>query len=118
MIKIKGGSICFYGDWFGRPYDNFHSIKNTKYENEILEIEFDGNIRLTVENPEGIRNTEKEFTVNHAKKIVWGYNPYGYKQAKIREIVYEMIDNKLTKTDHGIKKHIQIKEPFFAVYLA
>lgn len=22
-ILIKGGSVCVWGDWFGRPYDNF-----------------------------------------------------------------------------------------------
>jgi len=23
---IKGGTLCFYGHWFGRPYDNYHEI--------------------------------------------------------------------------------------------
>ncbi len=40
-IKKQGGSLCFYGDWFGRPGDNFHRIKHYFYQDDVLEIIFD-----------------------------------------------------------------------------
>lgn len=42
-IAIRGGALCFYGDWFGRPYDNFHKVIHACYDArmEILEILFE-----------------------------------------------------------------------------
>lgn len=67
-ILTRSGSLCFYGDWLGRPYDNFHKIVNTNYDGEILEISFDRRERLIIFEPENITSTKNELKIEKAKK--------------------------------------------------
>ncbi len=30
--QIEGGSLCFYGHWFGRPHDNYHQLKLVTFD--------------------------------------------------------------------------------------
>ncbi|MGY3718440.1 hypothetical protein ACWE42_23270 [Sutcliffiella cohnii] len=38
MKKKPGGSLRFFGEWFGRPYDNYHAVIDSHYEHDVLEI--------------------------------------------------------------------------------
>ncbi len=60
-ILVSGGCICFFGDWFGRPYDNFHEIKSAEYKDNTLTIEFSGGEKLIVSSPENIKNEKKNY---------------------------------------------------------
>lgn len=66
-ILTKNGALCFYGHWFGRPYDNYHKIIHTDYDGEILEIEFDRDERLLVYKPENITSTKRELKIAKAQ---------------------------------------------------
>lgn len=116
-IKKQGGSLCFYGDWFGRPYDNYHEIKEYSYSDDVLEIVFDEWERLIVIEPSGITNTEKEFSISHAKLVKWSYYPYGSTQAEMNKISYSVIDNQVCKTSKYGRQMLQKKEPYFAVLI-
>ena len=114
-INIKGGSICFYGDWFGRPGDNFHEIQEILYKNNILTIKFDwGN--LTVNNPTNIENTKKYYAINYADKVEWLYIPVG-NNSKIHKIIYQYINGHLIKSTNYGEHEIKIKSPYYAVYI-
>lgn len=30
--QVKGGSLCFWGHWFGKPYDNYHQITSVDFD--------------------------------------------------------------------------------------
>lgn len=30
--QVKGGSLCFYGHRFGRPYDNYHQLELATFD--------------------------------------------------------------------------------------
>ena len=47
--KKQGGSLCFYGDWFGRPFDNYHEIKEYSYSDDVLEIVFETSYGLIIQ---------------------------------------------------------------------
>ncbi len=116
-ISTQGGNLCFYGDWFGRPCDNFHKIVHTSYDGEILEINFDHSERLIIYEPENITSTKHDLKIAKAKKIKWLYLPYGTNTTKYTTIIYTAECGRLTKeTKYGIE-HQAIKEPFWAVYL-
>ncbi len=116
-LLTKGGSLCFYGDWFGRPYDNYHKIVRTHYDGEILEIQFAHSERLLVYNPKGITNTTQELRIEKASKLKWLYIPYGVRTTKYRSITYAMEGNTLFKeTAHG-KELLPSAEPSAAVYM-
>lgn len=78
-IYKSGGSLCFYGDWFGRPYDNFYKIKEYTFHDDILEIRFDEGDFLRITNPKNIVNDKEQFAVTHATKVEWIHHLYGIK---------------------------------------
>lgn len=114
QIKIKGGALCFYGDWFGRPYDNYHKIIHTGYDDEILEIIFDHGERLLAYKPENITSTEKEFKIQKSQKIKWIYIPYGTKERTI--ITYVPENGKIIKNSKYGVEYLETNS-FDAVYL-
>lgn len=116
-IITQGGSLCFFGDWFGRPHDNFHKIVQTNYDGEILEIKFDHWEHLIIYEPENITSEKNELTIAKAKKIKWMYIPYGSKTTEYTTILYASECGNISKeTKYGVE-HLTIKEPFWAVYL-
>jgi len=76
---LKGGTLCFYGHWFGRPHDNFHELKRIIYENEsnILRLTFSENEVLTIYNPVDISEYPNRITIKDADKINWQWYSYG-----------------------------------------
>lgn len=116
-IKKLSGSICFYGDWFERPYDNHHKIKGYSYVNDVLEIVFEHWEHLIVIEPSGIINTEKEFSISSAKVVKWSWYPYGSTQKEINKISYSVIDNQVCKVSKYGEQRVQIKEHYAAVSL-
>lgn len=117
QILVKGGSLCFYGDWFGRPCDNYHEIAGTRYDGEILEIRFAQSERLLVYNPASITSTAQELQIEKASKLKWLYIPYGVRTTKYHTIIYTMENGTLFKeTVHG-KEPLPMTEPSAAVYM-
>lgn len=121
QILTKGGSLCFYGEWSGRPYDNYHKIIHTSYDGEILEIIFKQRTfrkqeRLLVYKPENIASTEKDLKIAKAQKLKWIYAPNGT-IATQNIITYTTEGGILSKeTKYGIER-VKLKEPFDAVYM-
>lgn len=76
-ILKNGGSLRFWGDWFGRPYDNFHRPVSAELDGSVLTMLFDNGERLTVYEPSGIVNKPNDFHIAHASKIVWEWYNYG-----------------------------------------
>ena len=114
-ITAKGGSLCFYGDWFGRPYDNYHQIIHTSYDGEILNLIFKGGEQLLVYEPENITSSKKELKIAKARKLKWIYTPYGTIQRNI--ITYTWEGDTLIKTSKYGIQHLKMKEPHVAVYM-
>lgn len=80
-ILIKGGSLSFWGVWFGRPCDNFHVPINAELDGGVLTICFDEGEKCVVYDPFDIVNEPNDFHVKRASKIVWEWYYYGRKQA-------------------------------------
>lgn len=72
-IITKGGTMRFYGEWHGRPYDNFHRISKATLENSCLTVYFEHGEKLTVIAPSGISNKEKYFEIKKADRVIWQY---------------------------------------------
>ena len=79
-LKIKCGSVCIWGEWFGRPHDNFHRVKNVEWKEESISIHFEGGESLYMKEPEGIVNKEGVFSVKNASEVLWTWYLYGEKQ--------------------------------------
>lgn len=82
-LKVKGGSLCIWGEWFGRPYDNFHVIETVQWEKDEIILHFRGEESLYISNPVGIVNEKKSLVIRDATRILWRWYYYG------REHTYE-----------------------------
>lgn len=98
-ISVKSGSLRFYGDWFGRPMDNYHTVININYEKRMLEFMFDNNEILQIYNPRDIETDKGIFTIRRAERIIWKWYTYGKScdEDNLRYIKYEV-------TESGVKK--------------
>ncbi|WP_198528774.1 hypothetical protein [Kineothrix alysoides] len=116
-IRKQGGSLCFFGDWFGKPWDNFHRIKNYSYQDDVLEIVFDEWERLLVFEPLGMINTDKEFSIKQAKMVKLSWYSYNNSEKELNKISYELIDGSVYKISKYGREHLERKEPYFSVLL-
>jgi len=87
MQKIAvphGGTMRFWGDWFGRPMDNYHKVVKAVYneESNILVMTFDNEEECTVYSPVGISSTKKSFYIEDADVVVWLWYYYGKERTK------------------------------------
>ena len=94
-IAKKGGSMRFWGEWFGRPYDNFHKPLSAEFNGGVLTIRFDGGEQCTVYDPSVIVNEPNDFHVERASKIAWEWYYYGKERAPENLCRWEftLIDN-------------------------
>lgn len=114
-IKIlKAGTLCFWGDWFGRPMDNYHTVKSAflKEEDNELYITFDEGELCVIVNPVGIESNAKRFCVKSANKIIWQWFYYGRSKTADNLCVteYELQKDGLIKiTQNALSQKIFIK---------
>ena len=70
--QVKGGTLCFWGHWFGKPYDNIHEITAVDYDTgtNILTIRFSEQETLTITNPLGIEEYNNRLQIQNSLPIV------------------------------------------------
>ncbi len=66
--RLKSGTLLLFGRWFGRPYDNTHTIVGATAEDNCLVVRFDGGEVLRVWNPSGYRGDEYNFTISRTSR--------------------------------------------------
>ncbi|WP_338731440.1 hypothetical protein [Mangrovimonas cancribranchiae] len=78
-VEINGGTLRFWGNWFGKPMDNYHEIKNVEFDktNNILILTLDDGEKITMWNPSGLEIGQKELQIKKADKILFEWHLYG-----------------------------------------
>lgn len=68
---FKEGTIRIFGDWFGKRYKNIHRIRRASYneETEVLKLEFEDTVVLTIVKPIHIFEAPTFFKIVHAESI-------------------------------------------------
>jgi hypothetical protein len=54
LPNIKSGTLRFWGEWFGRPYDNMHTLVRCEYAHDVLTLYFNEGEVLSVWNPKAL----------------------------------------------------------------
>ena len=93
--QVKGGTLCFWGHWFGKPHDNYHQIIKSHFdiEHNILTIQFSERETLTVTNPGDIEEYKNRFQIDTADKVYWQWYYYGKTQENENLLYYSIIKN-------------------------
>lgn len=92
-LKIDGGSLCIWGEWFGRPFDNFHVVETVCWEKDEIKIYFQGGESLYIQNPTKIINEEKQLVIGDAASVQWEWYYYGKEQVYENMYVRQYIKN-------------------------
>ncbi len=75
--NLKAGSLRFWGEWFGKPYDNQHTVVGCRSEGSTLVLDFDGAETLRIDDPKGVQFNPKVFSVADATAVRWEWFYYG-----------------------------------------
>lgn len=71
------GSLRVFGDWFGRPEDNWHRPVTADSSGWCLTVNFDGGETLRVWDPVGVEVTRSVFRIRVAQRVRWEWFAYG-----------------------------------------
>jgi hypothetical protein len=77
MPGIKSGTLRFWGRWFGRPYDNIHTIVGCEASGECLRVSFNEGETLSVWSPRGAAIDADTFRIGDADRVRWEWYYYG-----------------------------------------
>ena len=76
--RLKRGSLQFFGEWFGRPWDNSHSIVAAKGNENCLRLTFDDDETLDVWDPTELElESDHLFVIRSASRVRWEWFSYG-----------------------------------------
>ena len=88
---VKCGTLRFWGVWFGRPHDNMHKIVSSEYKLDVLRVRFDGDERLTVWYPEGLKLDASTFWIKSAERVRWEWYYYGRPKTDANLFYYDFV---------------------------
>jgi hypothetical protein len=72
-----GGALCVFGDWFGRPHDNWHRVKTFEVKDNYLKLEFNEDETLEVWNWKQLSDQKNGFIIQSASRVRWEWFYYG-----------------------------------------
>jgi hypothetical protein len=77
LPRVKSGTLRIWGEWFGRPYDNVHTITTAVAQGDTLIISFDQGETLTIESPDKAAFDQNRFQIGIASRVRWEWFYYG-----------------------------------------
>ena len=87
LPNVKRGSLRIWGEWFGRPYDNFHTLVRCE-EQDYLRLTFHQGETLFVWSPRSLSMNNAKFRIKTAVRVRWEWFYYGRPQ--VQENLYFM----------------------------
>lgn len=113
---LKGGTFRIYNDWFGKPYDNFHSVKSGNFNSDtkVLTLNFDEGEQLEIHNPIHIQESSTFLKIINADRIKLAWCYYGKPQRQENNYFLDYRkDNKRIVTETNVDWY----KPIFDVSL-
>lgn len=77
LPSIKGGSLRFWGEWFGRPGDNFHRLVGAQAEGDALRLAFDMGERVTLWSARGLELSAGALKIATSARVRLDWFSYG-----------------------------------------
>jgi hypothetical protein len=77
LPRLKRGTLRFWGVWFGRPYDNLHSLVGCESKQDVLSMYFNDDEMLNVWVPNELILEASTFQIRDAERVRWEWFAYG-----------------------------------------
>lgn len=74
---VRSGALRIFGEWFGRPFDNQHTVIDIRADGDQLIVTFNGAEVLTVSDPAEASIHPGEFWIKGASRVRWEWHEYG-----------------------------------------
>ena len=88
LPNVKRGTLRFWGFWFGRPYDNLHTLVACEQGQDLLRLRFARDEQLTVWFPRGLQLDRSVFRINFAERVLWEFY-YGRVKTEANRFFYD-----------------------------
>ncbi len=69
--RIKRGSLCMFGHWYGRPCDTIHHVVDARADGNCLRVTLDGSDVLEIWDPAEVVADASTFRVGRASRVRW-----------------------------------------------
>ncbi|MDB5801420.1 MAG: hypothetical protein JWL63_2359 [Rhodocyclales bacterium] len=92
LPMLKQGTLRFWGQWFGRPYDNMHQVVHCTSEGNKILLMFNEDETLTVTNPRDVGINKNAFFIQAADRVRWEWFSYGLPKTK-SNLYFEEYEN-------------------------
>ena len=73
----KRGTLRIWGEWFGRPHDNYHWLVGCEVIEDSLRLRFNEDEILSIWKPSGVQISATTFEIVSAEAIRWTWYYYG-----------------------------------------
>jgi hypothetical protein len=77
LPTLRPGTLRFWGEWFGRPNDNIHTVVECAGIGDLLQMTFDQGEVLSVFDPDDVQISETAFRIGSASRVRWEWFYYG-----------------------------------------
>src|SRR5260370_37575386 len=77
ISDVKSGSLRIWGQWFGRPMDNWHTLVGCDAEGDLLRFRFNEGENLLVWAPRDVTIDQARFRIPDAHHVRWEWFYYG-----------------------------------------
>ena len=85
------GSLCVFGDWFGKPMDNNHFVTGFEIEDDYLKLSFNEGETLEIWGASGFDFQTKKFVIQNARRVRWEWFYYGRPKLKENRFAEEHV---------------------------
>ena len=77
LPQVHSGTLRFWGVWFGRPHDNFHTLVRADADGDCLLLHFNDEETLRVWHPQACQINSRQFVIGLASRVHWQWYWYG-----------------------------------------
>src|SRR5580704_161436 len=77
LPNVKSGTLRFWGEWFGKPYDNWHQLVRCEAKPDVLRLFFNEDEILSVWAPGRLEVDRSTFRISTADRVRWEWFYYG-----------------------------------------
>jgi len=91
LPNVHSGTLRFWGVWFGRPHDNYHTVVKAEAEGDCLVLHFNEEETLRVWHPQACQIDSRQFAIGLASRVLWQWYWYGRPHAPSSLMSYDFI---------------------------
>jgi hypothetical protein len=113
LPAVQAGTLRFWGVWFGRPHDNFHTIVKAEADGDCLVLHFNEEETLRVWHPQACQIDSRQFVISLASRVLWRWFWYGRPHTPDNLMRFDFVRSETTISFKSTFPPVQVASPSF-----